>query len=81
MLTLDDLVDIDFEVQEALWRNWEESQQKYPELIELGLLRQPDPRLTREQLRARIETRFTSTQYFTMRKVVTGSRRQWKRGK
>lgn len=78
MFTLDDLVDIEYETQEALWRNWEQSQQNYPELIELGLLRQPDERLTREQFRARIETRFASSRYFTMRNVTTGARRNWK---
>ena len=80
MLSFDDWVDIEFEVQESLWRNWEEAQRDYPELVALGWLCEPhgySPRRTRESIEVDMLRR--TILHRTFHKLTPGTRKVMER--
>lgn len=72
--TLDEIVDLEFNTQEALWAHWE----RIPHELRFWCAK-PDERLTKEQIAARLTTRLDAQRNFSMRHVVTGARRNWRR--
>lgn len=78
-MSLDELARLEFDVQEAIWHAYEQADAS---LKELGWIKPPEgPRLTIEQFKARIEGHTMAAQQFSMRTVVTGARRKWKRNR
>ena len=78
-LTIDDWVDIEWEMQRALHENYEWTRQTSPELIELGWIAKPDEWRSREEIYGECARRLSAQHNFSMGHVVTGSRRKWKR--
>lgn len=76
MLTLDQLVELEFELQESTWRTYEEVKRDNPDL--LIFIPEPDPRQTKEQIAVRLAAAAQRRTNFTMKNVVTGARRKWK---
>lgn len=60
-MTLDELAQMEFAVQEALWANYESAPQ---DLKDCGYLQQPDERLTLEQHKSRIVSAARRQVYF-----------------
>lgn len=78
-LSLEERFEIEKAMQESARQNYEWFEQHLPELIELGWVEKPPLQRTDEQIMIQLRTEYMSRTHFDMRKVVTGSRRKWKR--
>ncbi len=77
--TPDEWAQLEFDFQERIWANYEWAKGMYdPETFKRLRIAVPDERLTLEQLRNRFVHRMGRNTYFSMDKVVTGARRNWK---
>lgn len=80
MLTIEELVELELAVQDATWANYELTRRDNPEL--LCWIHEPEPKRTADHIRAQlVGDAYSRTMTFSMRKVTTGARRNWKRGK
>jgi hypothetical protein len=73
--SIDEIAKLFYDLQESIWENWEQT----PEYLrETGYIRQPDERLTLEQITAQIANIASTQRNFSMDKVTTGARRKWR---
>jgi hypothetical protein len=74
--SIDELAQLFYDLQEAIWENWEQTSEY---LRETGYIRQPDERLTLEQITIQLTNIANKQRHFSMDKVTTGARRKWRR--